>query len=30
VRVLGRDDVIPLPDLDGAIPVAALYEDVPL
>ncbi|AWB22855.1 Uma2 family endonuclease [Methylobacterium currus] len=30
VRVLGRDDVIPLPDLDGAIPVAALYEDIPL
>lgn len=30
VRVLGRDDVIPLPDIGGAIPVAALYEDIPL
>ncbi|TNC11740.1 Uma2 family endonuclease [Methylobacterium terricola] len=30
VRVLGRDDLIQLPDLDGSIPVAALYEDISL
>lgn len=30
LRVLGRDDTIPLPDLDGSIPVAAVYENIPL
>ena len=30
LRVLGRDDTIPLPDLGGEIPVAALYDGIPL
>ncbi len=30
LRVLGRDDVIPLPDLGGEVPVAALYHGIPL
>lgn len=30
VQVLGPDDAIQLPDLDGSIPVAAVYEDIPL
>ncbi|MBK3395783.1 MULTISPECIES: Uma2 family endonuclease [Methylobacterium] len=30
LRVLGRDDAIPLPDLGGEIPVAALYDGIPL
>ncbi|BCM86628.1 Uma2 family endonuclease [Methylobacterium indicum] len=29
-RVLGRGDTIPLPDLGGEIPVAALYDGIPL
>lgn len=30
LRVLGRDDTIPLPDLGGEIPVAALYNGLSL
>ncbi|MGX7705655.1 Uma2 family endonuclease [Methylobacterium sp. Gmos1] len=30
LRVLGRDDAIPLPDLGGEVPVAALYHGIPL
>ncbi|KMO44559.1 hypothetical protein VQ03_02495 [Methylobacterium tarhaniae] len=30
LRVLGRDATIPLPDLGGEIPVAALYNGIPL
>ncbi|KMO35244.1 Uma2 family endonuclease [Methylobacterium aquaticum] len=30
MRILGRNDVIPLPDLGGEIPVAALYDGIPL
>jgi Uma2 family endonuclease len=30
LRVLGRDDMIPLPDLGGEVPVAALYHGISL
>ncbi|GJD64069.1 Uma2 family endonuclease [Methylobacterium frigidaeris] len=30
LRVLGHDDVISLPDLGGEVPVAALYNGIPL
>ncbi|WP_407526789.1 Uma2 family endonuclease [Methylobacterium oryzisoli] len=30
VRALGLDDTLPLPDLAGSVPVAALYAGIPL